>query len=103
MSQQSVSDFLKENKYQWFTVEEIAKELKLSISTITNNCKRLRGRQDINIIFTRPLLYRYKEWQKDARDADIKIIMLVVRNVITENTEEMVIPIIKYVNVIIVK
>jgi len=61
MSQQIVSDFLKEHREKWFTVKQIAKELELSISTITVNCKRLRAHQNINIKFTRPSLYRYKK------------------------------------------
>ena len=61
MSQQSVSDFLRENKDGWFTVEQISKQMRLSTSTITNNCKKLRCRQDIEVKFEKPRLYKYKE------------------------------------------
>jgi predicted transcriptional regulator len=47
MGQQEVYDFLKRFQNQWFTSKEIAKELDLSMGSVTSNLKKLRKSQSI--------------------------------------------------------
>ncbi len=42
MGQQEVYSFLKENKGKWFTSREIAKQLNISIGSVTMSLKKLR-------------------------------------------------------------
>jgi hypothetical protein len=42
MGQQEVFNFLKKNRAKWFTSKEIAKGLKASLGSVTNNLKKLR-------------------------------------------------------------
>jgi Mn-dependent DtxR family transcriptional regulator len=42
MGQQEVFSFLKKSKGRWFTSKDIARLLKVSLGSVTNNLKKLR-------------------------------------------------------------
>ncbi len=48
MGQQEVYDYLKKNKGKWFITKEIAKEVKVSIGSVTNCLKKLRRSGSVN-------------------------------------------------------
>ena len=47
MGQQDVFDFLQDNNKRWYTSKEIAKELALSMGSVTSNLKKLRKSDSI--------------------------------------------------------
>ena len=68
MSQQSVYNFLKENKDKWFTNQDIAKILGINQGCVATSTKKMRVRKEIRSkhdkkrIFGREgYVYRYKK------------------------------------------
>ena len=47
MGQQDVFDFLQDNNKRWYTSKEIAKELELSMGSVTSTLKKLRKSDSI--------------------------------------------------------
>ena len=59
MSQEDVIRFLMEHK-GWFTVREIADDLKVPYGRINDNCRRLRRSGMVLVQFTLPMRYHNK-------------------------------------------
>ncbi|MBN2422564.1 HTH domain-containing protein [Candidatus Woesearchaeota archaeon] len=57
MGQQEVYDFLKNNKRKWFTSKDIARGLKVSIGSVTNNLKKLRKSTSVKFKFSNNKYY----------------------------------------------
>ena len=51
MGQQEVFSFLKTHKGKWFTSKDIAKLLKVSLGSVTNNLKKLRKTEKSSLKF----------------------------------------------------
>ncbi|MBS3097472.1 HTH domain-containing protein [Candidatus Woesearchaeota archaeon] len=64
MGQQEVYDFLKKERNTWFTSKEIAKNLKISLGSVTMSLKKLRQSGILHHKFTgkrNSYQYRFKE------------------------------------------
>ena len=61
MGQQEVYNFLKLDKDKWFLSKEVSKQLGVSIGSVTNRLKKLRGSNAINFKGTaRQNQFQYK-------------------------------------------
>ena len=60
MGQQEVYDFFQKNRKRWFDSRQIAKNLKLSIGSVTNCLKKLRENNALN--------FKYLKTSKSKRN-----------------------------------